>query len=45
MTRADRLLEPPDTWRARQAPEWPFVAFVIGLFVLIALRSWLTQVL
>jgi hypothetical protein len=31
--------EPPDTRKATGAPEWPFLAFVIGLFILIALRS------
>jgi hypothetical protein len=30
--------QPPDTRATRGAAEWPFVVFVLGLFLLIVLR-------
>jgi hypothetical protein len=39
MTMRSQIEEPPDTNGTSGAPEWAFVAFVIGIFALIALRS------
>jgi hypothetical protein len=39
MRYATRRGDPPDTKRAKTGSEWPFIAFVLGLFIMIVLRS------